>query len=356
MKGKLTHSRMVSFKTCRKRHFWEYEKGFRKEVDAKALRIGSAGHEALDRFKQGLLLPDALSAVRVAYAHRPEGVEEYDWDVERETVECLVVGYSWRWGKSQIRTAASERSFALPILNPATRAATPLFEFAGKIDGLVELEDGRKAVLEHKFVSDAIDADSDFWRYYQLDTQVTGYVLAARQLGFEVESVLVDAIRKPTIRPEQIPILDEDGKKIVLDEAGNRVFNAPKTKAEKEAGRGAPRQTGDKKAGFMLQTRLQTSIEWGEKLLADIGARPEWYYARHEIARLDDDIRSLTQELWDIQRTLREAQLAKRWYKSASQHTCPFCPYFGLCSSQFDPAEDVPPDGFVALSDVHPEL
>ena len=47
----LTHSRMESFKRCRRRHYFEYEVGLRKQTDAKALRMGSAGHEGLDVLK-----------------------------------------------------------------------------------------------------------------------------------------------------------------------------------------------------------------------------------------------------------------------------------------------------------------
>ena len=43
----LTYSRQQSFKTCRKRAWWEYEVGVRRIVDAKALRMGSAYHAGL---------------------------------------------------------------------------------------------------------------------------------------------------------------------------------------------------------------------------------------------------------------------------------------------------------------------
>lgn len=344
MKQLLTHSRMQSFKTCRKKAFFEYEIGIRKEIDAKALRMGSAGHDGLDILKQGLGIEAAIEKVRSHYLDRPDNYDDLEWEYERETVECLVSGYHWRWGDA-FQVVETEQSFRVPIRNPATGHATPIWDAAGKIDGVIHLEDGRMAVLEHKFISDDIGPDSDYWPRLQLDHQITYYVWAARQLGHAVESVLYDVVRKPTIKPTQVPLLDENGLKVVLDEDGNRVINA----------NGKPRLTGDTAKGYVLQSRPMTPEEWGEKLLEDIGKRPDFYYARREIARLDSDIAEMLDEVWDIQQTIRDAQQKGRWFKTVSKDTCTWCSFFGLCSSRFDPADGTP-EGFIRLENLHPEL
>ncbi len=342
----LTHSWGSSFKGCRRRSFWEYEVKFRKVTDAKPLRMGSAGHDGLDALKQGGSTTDAIAAVWQHYKTCPEGVDQYDWDIERETVECLVMMYEWRWRDANIATVATEKSFRLPLTNPTTGAATPVFDVAGKVDGLVVLEDGRKAIIEHKFISDDLKDDSDFWRRLQLDSQVSMYVWAARQIGWEVETALYDCIRKPSIKPTAIPLLDEDGLKVVVDVNDERVM----TKA------GKPRQSADKEKGWVLYTRPMTIGEWSTKLIADITARPEFYYARREIPRLDSDIEEFLFELWDLQKTLREAQRENRWYKTVGRDSCPYCAFFGLCSSRFDPSTGEVPEGFVKVENCHPEL
>ncbi len=342
----LTHSRGASFKGCRRRHFWEYEVKFRKETDAKPLRMGSAGHDGLDALKIGGSTTDAVLAVRKHYATCPEGVDDYDWAIEQETVECLVFMYEWRWRDAKIVTIATEKSFRLPLTNPATGAATPLFDFAGKIDGWVILEDGRKAIIEHKFISDDLKQDSDFWRRLQLDSQPTGYIWAGRFLDWPAETILYDCIRKPSIKPTPIPLLDLDGLKVVMDGADERVM----TNA------GKPRQSADKAKGWVLHTRPMTRGEWSTKLIDDITARPEFYYQRREIARLDSDIEEFLFELWDLQKTLREAQRENRWYKTVGRDSCPYCAFFGLCSSRFDPSTGEVPEGFVKVDNCHPEL
>lgn len=59
----LTHSRSMSFKRCRRRDWYEYEIGLRRELDPKALRIGNAIHLGLNARKQG---KDASDAINVA--------------------------------------------------------------------------------------------------------------------------------------------------------------------------------------------------------------------------------------------------------------------------------------------------
>lgn len=394
----LTHSRMQSFKGCRKRHFFEYEVGIRKDTDPKALRMGSAGHEALDVLKMTDDPGLAIESIQQFYANIPfEGDDDWYLAIERETMETLIAGYAWRWHDQPFNVVASEQAFDLPLRNPETNSPSTVWDAAGKIDGIIEW-DQRHLVLEHKFISDEIDAQSDYWQRLQLDSQISLYVWAARQLGHDVSGVLYDVIRKPTIKPTQVPILDENGLKIVLDQAGNRVYGADKTKkvpvldsdgkkivldangdrvllksgkpkqsASSKDGeslktetqfveRGKPRQTGDNEKGWVVQTRRMTVEEWSTKLLADIEQRPEFYYARHEIARLDADVDEMMAEMWDIQKTIREAQRAGRWFKTVSRDTCTFCAFFGLCTSRFNPDTDDVPEGFTKLDDVHPEL
>lgn len=281
-------------------------------------------------------------------------MDNYDWDIECKTVQGLLAGYAWRWGvrpqsgrtDCEIQYVATEQEFRLPLRNPVSGKATWLFDLAGKIDGIVRLEDGRLAVMEHKLLSDSLDSDADLWRRLRIDQQITLYVWAARQLGYEVDCVLYNVTRKPTIKPTAVPVLGNDGLKIVLDADGNRVM----TKQDK------PRQTADTAKGFALQTRPMTSIEWQAKLLSDVEQRPEFYFARGEIPRLDCDLEQYQYELWDIQRTLREAQRTNRWYRTVSRNSCQLCPYFDLCSGGFDPSVDPVPEGFKMLTNIHPEL
>lgn len=347
MKQLLTHSRQDSFKTCRKRHWFQYELGVRRELDGKALRMGTAFHDGLELLGKGRELVDACDAVSERYKAAPDVIEQREWDIERETVVRLLCGYVWRWEYQPVEYLAAEQSFELPLTNPETNKATPVFSLAGKIDGIVRLQDGRLAVIEHKLFGDDIGQDAPLWRRMRIDHQVSLYVMAARRLGYAVDAVLYDVARKPTIKPTNVPILDELGAKVVINpQTGNRV----KTKT------GLWRQTADKDLGYVLQERPMSADEFGEKLNDDIANRPEFYFQRVEVARMDHDLREYEFELWDIQQTMREAQRSGRWFRTVNRNTCDYCPVFDLCSNAgFDPAGPLP-EGFIRVEDVHPEL
>ncbi len=61
-------------------------------------------------------------------------------------------------------------------------------------------------------------------------------------------------------------------------------------------------------------------------------------------------------ELWDIQRTIREAQLSNRWYRTAHKSCCDFCSYFNLCTTGNFKPDDQLPEGFIRVYDINPEL
>lgn len=337
----LTHSRISAFKECRRKHWYLYEQAIRPIADAKALRMGSAYHDGLEALANGRPIDDACEIVRQRY----QTVEFDDVLYEQETVLRLLCGYLWRWQDSWPEHIAAEQEFELPLINPETGKATPLFSLAGKIDGIVKLEDGRLAVMEHKLLSEDLSSDSALWRRLRIDHQISLYVLAARRLGYPVDTVLYNVARKPTIEPTAVPVLDSLGVKIVLDRSGERV------KTEK----GLWRQTGDSAKGYTLQTRPMTVDEWGEKLAADIAVRPEFYYARIEVPRLDQDLQEFEYELWDIQQSLRDAQRNGRHYRTCTKNTCAWCPLFEPCSASIDVTQTVP-DGFVRLENPHQEL
>ncbi len=340
----LTHSKIQSFKSCRKKCFYSYELGYRKETSGKALRMGHAFHAGVENLGRGADIANACQAVRDEYALCPEGFDPMDWSYELETVLRLVCAYQWRWATDRLEYVAVELPFQIPLINPESGRKAPGRALAGKIDAIVKLEDGRLAIKETKLFGDDIGMDSLLWKRMRIDQQVTLYIHAARELGYDCATVLYDVARKPTVAPTNIPTLDELGVKIVVDREGNRV----------KTGQGKWRQTGSTEDGYTLLTRPMTTEEWGDKLTADIGERPLFYFNRVEVARLDQDIREFTQELWDVHQALSDAQKNNRWYRTVSKDTCSFCDFFNFCSNGADLSGV--PEGFTRLTDKHPEL
>lgn len=343
----LTHSRMRTARDCLRKHFLRYELGLVADrQESKALRIGSAVHKGLELWSDGIEPAEAIEEALEPYIIEPDGVDSYWWAIERETVRLLLEGYAWRYQADPLEYEAVEFGFDLPLVNPSTGRTSRTFRLGGKVDGIVRLADGRLAVLERKTVGESIDAESDYWLRLRVDQQISLYMLAAREKGYPVETILYDALRKPTLQPRQVPILDDNGEKIVLDADGQRVLKRD----------GKPRQTGDTAKGYELQSRMESPSEYRERVLEDIGERPDYYFQRREIPRLDADLDDFRRELWQTATILRRCENDRLWPMTVSRNTCPFCDFKDLCLERVEVDPASPPAGFVIREHCHPEL
>lgn len=351
----LTNSSEQCFMTCPRKYYWSYECGWRPERTKKPLRLGSALHEGLDMLARGHAVYEVLAAIDDIYDDHITGAAawsdieagRYDLTLERVTVECLVAGYAKAWEQSAIEILESERVFDLPIVNPATGASSRTFRQAGKRDRVGRLPDGRLALLESKTSSEPIEPGSDYRTVLAINQQVSKYILAAREEGIDVQTCLYDMVRKPSIKPTPVPVLDEHKLKVVHNPDGSRAY----TKQHK------PRQTADVAAGQVLETRPMTPKQWGAKLTTDIASRPAYYYQRFEVPRLDSDLEEYRHELWWIADSIRQCRNSGHWFRNTS--SCrkynSLCPYYPLCAGQADITAGVPA-GFRQAEVAHEEL
>lgn len=330
----LTHSRIACRRTCERKEWFRYEIGITPERTAKPLRMGSAVHDGLDYWRQGIEPGDCIVratadyATPPAWARDPESLDE--WRTEAEIVQRLLAGYFWRWADAFIETVASEETFVQSIINPESNQPARILNVAGKIDGVVKLHDGRLAVLETKTVGQDISAESDYWKQKRMDAQISLYVLAARRAGHNVTAVLYDAIRKPGIKPRKL------------------------TKAEQSSVVNSGQWYGEEVGKIAVER--ETPRMFGARLNADIAERPDYYYQRIEIARLDSDLAEFERELWDEQQALQARRKRGIWPRNTS--ACLLmgrCSYLDLCTAGWTPEQGMPA-GFVITDNVHPEL
>lgn len=303
----LTSTRLATLRRCPRQHYFRYELGLSRVRTSDALRLGAAFHHGLERHNRGANPTDAILEATAGYASPPEWADEFDWAVERETLAQLLAGHFWRYEHDDLEFLAVERAFALPLINPRSGRPSRAFMLAGKIDAIVRLADGRLAVLEYKTAGEDIGPDSDYWLRLRCDPQISQYVLAARGLGYDVATVLYDVTRKPTIRPRNKP---------------------------------AP----------------ETPEDFGRRLYADIGNRPDYYFQRREVPRLEDELAEFQLEVWQQAKQLLEARRHGRWFRNIHRFTCGMCEFADLCLHGVRVTPDVAPAGFQILSDVHPEL
>jgi hypothetical protein len=336
----LTHSSEQAYKTCPRKFALQYRLGIRPAFDSDALRLGSAFHVGLEQLKAGKDEDEAAAAVVCAYAEHdcPPWLTPEDFTVELETAVALVRGYSRRWGSDAIvQYVAVELPFNLPIRNPDTGHETPTFRTAGKIDGIARLPDKRLALVEHKTTGESIEPGSDYWSKLLIDGQISRYVLAARALGHDVLTTVYDVTRKPQIRPKMI------------------------AKADRAQATSQGYYHGVKLTGMCPER--ETPQLYGARLLTDLSDRPDFYFQRMEIARLESDLDEYAYEQWTMQRSIREAELNTRvrglaaWPRNSGACTSPYrCTYLDICRGMKGDPSDSIPDGFKRIERLHGEL
>ena len=69
---------------------------------------------------------------------------------------------------------------------------------------------------------------------------------------------------------------------------------------------------------------------FGARLLQDITERPQFYFARREIAFTDAELLDFQYQVWALQRTMAEMTRTGHWYENEQQceatFKCQFCP------------------------------
>lgn len=179
---------MACFRSCHRRHWIRYELGVRPEKDDLIRRVGSAFAAAVEAHsKDG----DVESAI----------TERIEDPFQLALVISMFTGHLNRWMDDPIEHVASELEFDIPIVNPKTDGRTPTFRLCGKIDRIVRLADGRLAVMEYKTTSRDFSPGADYWLRLHMDPQLPIYVLAAREIGYDIETILYDVTRRPAFRP-----------------------------------------------------------------------------------------------------------------------------------------------------------
>ena len=295
----LTATRLATLRRCPRQHFLRYELGLARVRKAAPLRFGAGFHQGLELYRSGLSSDLAVQAAAEAYETCPDWAEPTAWAVEGETLRALLAGHFWRYQDDDIEFLAAEQVFELPF------AECGGFLLAGKMYGIVRLPDGRLAVLEYKTAGEDISRDAAYWLRLRWDGQISLYVLAARALGHDVAAVVYDVTRKPTIRLR----------------------------------------------------KGETPEAYGERLLKDIGDRPDYYFQRREIPCLEDQFGAFGAELRQQAELLAECRRRGWWFRNVSALTCRNCQYSEFCLAGVTIGPDgPPPSGFEFLPDVHPEL
>jgi hypothetical protein len=353
--GHISASSIAAFKACPVRYRIGYVEALREAVEPQPLRFGTAWHKGKEILKSGGTMEQAINAATEVYQTVPEWADPTDWAVEREVVANALAAYHWLYGEDETyETVTTELPFELPLRNPETGRPTPSMVRVGKIDEIMRNRTtGVLLVGENKTTSKPIDSGSSYWSRLRLDTQSMFYILAAREVrGQPISGLLHEVFHKPTIKPKMLTMDDSIsftenaeyfGQKFDVDTIAGPIIPSRITVdgviAEIE-----PNKKGDR---FIIR---ETPGMYGARLLKDMTERPDFYFARREIAFTDDQLRHFEEQLWSLQRNMNEMERTGRWFENEfsceSTYKCCYCP---ICFNNVDVFHGQTPPGFRRL-------
>jgi len=302
--------------------------------------MGSMIHMALDSIAQHGSLLEVYAEILTNYEKlirlAADENQVNDYHVEAETCFRLIQGYIKKWVNDGLIIVKSEVAFERKLENPLSdhkRAGSRTFRHAGVIDKIIVFGD-RMAIMEHKTTSSDIGPNSEYWSHLRIDHQITGYLLGAQSLNYDVETVLYDVIRKPSIKPKKLV------KKDLVEWQKNDRYYGEEIEYDPMIDR-------------------ETARLFGARLIDTIQSDSERYYQRQEIPRLSQDYHDYSLEMLQISQQIRQCQRYGRWYRNSRACLQPFrCEYADLCFGGLSPEScvDFPPNGFHIVEDKHPEL
>ena len=295
---KITVSEMKAYRRCPRLHDIRYRQGYRTTGESGPLFLGKMVHAAIKSWMPGRDLALAHHELDSQSEGPPPDT------IALATARAMMTGYHHRWAGDGLEVCAAEVEFAAPLVNPATGAASKTFELAGKIDAIVRDSRGDTWIVEHKTSSADISSGSTYWQQLRLDSQISTYMVGARSLGYRPVGVIYDVLRKPGLRPK------------MATPAESRKYT---------------------KDGVLYATQRDTDespAEFEQRILLDIAEKPESYFVRGEVMRLESDEQEAAADCWQIARMIREAEVMARAPRNADACMAysRACDYFAVCT------------------------
>jgi hypothetical protein len=250
---------------------------------------------------------------------------------------ALLRGYDARWRNAGYIPESVERAMTADLYNPDTNGKSRTFILGGKLD-VVARYLNRRVLIDHKTTSqDIADPDAPYWRQLVIEGQASHYMLLQWMHGEKCDDAVWDVIRKPQISPKKITKAEIRAVVSLGDYFGLKVSEADK-------------QTfiagGERETVAMYEARLANDC---------IKERPEHYFARRSVPRLDGEILEYAREVWqhsqDILYARQMERLPPRNSGACMNYGTP-CKFLGICSGHDTPESD----RWQPKQQIHPEL
>jgi hypothetical protein len=235
---------------------------------------------------------------------------------------ALMVGYDRQWREAPYSIDAAEMLVESDLWNPETQRKSRTFRLGGKLDVTAfHTTTGRRVIFDHKTTSDDIaDPSSAYWKQLKIEGQVSQYMLLEWLNGRKADEAIWDVVRKPGIAPRALTKAD------AKQAATTGKYFGRELSAEALAS---------------LNSDGREDLEMYEARLAwdCTEERPQWYFARRTIPRLDAELAEYAEEVWGHAQDMMYARRENRHPRNSGAcmlYNSP-CVYLGICSGYDTP-------------------
>ena len=188
----ISHSSCSLARACPQKYKWHYIDGLRPIKKSNALTLGTIIHDAFDMYYKNFSFDDVTAYIRNtmdAQINSASLPDQEDLQVIKFTALGMWTNYP-NLNLSEFQEIRSEEEFKVRLGNMRN------VKFVGKSDRLVK-KDGKWWIGELK--TSGLPYQTFKNRMFVSD-QVTAYVYAWKQLGYPVQGVIFDFIKKPLLR------------------------------------------------------------------------------------------------------------------------------------------------------------
>ncbi len=261
------------------------------------------------------------TALQAALATIPTSAPEklYGW------AWGLLHGYNATYANEPLEIISVEDEFLVPVHNfDGKRLSTSrTWQLAGKMDAQVKDDRSQLFVMDHKTCSEDLSPESDYWPSLVVEGQGSLYSLVSHLQGVAVAGAIWDVLRKPGIKPKVIPKKDRAG-----------IASAPHTYFARTVSEAGIHYVIDGGKGVR-----ETAEIFSYRVAAECLEKPERYFARRRIPKLQQDLLDFSTELWDVSQEMLRARSSGKHFRNSG--ACRMynraCAYLGLCSGYDNP-------------------
>jgi hypothetical protein len=297
------------------------------------------GKEAEIGFRETKETAKTVTAFQIAANAINEAIRpDADYSQQLVAAKCrgLMAGYDARWQNAGYVTISTEEVVESDLYNPDTQRKSRTFRAAGKLD-VKAFEGNRLVLFDHKTTSEDIgDPAAPYWRQLIIEAQPSHYMLLEWLNGRKMDGAVWDVVRKPGISPRKLSKADITTLSITKEYCGREISAESVAELQRSEGR----ETLD-----MYEARLALDC---------VVERPQWYFQRKSVPRLDNEILEWAAELWIHGQEMLHARNTNRHPRNSEacmNYRTP-CKFLGICSG-YDTADS---DKWMRKAQVHSEL